>query len=50
MRLVDAEGQERTVRFHQEVDGQRVVFDPAGGPTFLLPATEVARLQDALTP
>jgi hypothetical protein len=50
VRLVDAEGQERTVRFHQEVDGQRVVFDPAGGPTFLLPATEVARLQDALTP
>ncbi|MFT5682645.1 MAG: hypothetical protein ACI8RZ_003567 [Myxococcota bacterium] len=46
--LVDAEGQSREVMLHQDVEGQRVVADPAGGPTFLLPATELDRLRTAL--
>ncbi len=49
VRLQDAEGLSREVTLHQEVDGQRVVADAAGGPTFLLPATELERIQTALT-
>ena len=48
LQLADSEGQVRTVSIYQEVEGQRVVWDPAGGPTFLLPATELSRLLDAL--
>jgi len=47
--LESAEGQSREVTLHQEVDGQRVVSDASGGPPFLLPATELERLQAALS-
>ena len=49
VRLLDAEGLAVSVALHQEVDGQRVVVDAAGGPNFLLPATELSRLVEALT-
>lgn len=38
-----------SVRIHQvRADGARVVIDEAGGPPFLLPASELARLTEAL--
>lgn len=46
--LTDAEGLAVSVALHQDIDGQRVVIDPAGGPPFLMPATELARLLEAL--
>jgi hypothetical protein len=46
--LTDAQGLAVTVVLHQDIDGQRVVSDPSGGPSFLMPATELARLLEAI--
>ena len=46
--LTDSQGLTLSVTLHQDLDGQRVVSDPAGGPSFLMPATELARLQAAM--
>ncbi len=47
--LVEGEARREVVRIHQALaDGARVAQDEAGGLPFLIPASELKRLSDAM--